>query len=259
MIQGPIRAVLFDWAGVTVDYGSRAPAQAFVEVFRACGVDITFAEARQPMGKAKREHLAEIARMPRVARAWEERHGSPPAEADIQRLYDAFLPLQLAALERDTAVIPGVPEAIQRLRARGVKIGSTTGYTRLLMDVVVPRAAAGGYSPDVVVCADEVPAGRPAPWMNYKAAQELGVYPFAQILVVDDTPVGIEAGLHAGAITVAISQTGNALGLSAEEVATLSHDDLESRLAAIEADFHRIGAHHVIRSVAELPDLIEPN
>ena len=31
---GPVRAVVFDWAGTTVDYGSRAPVAAFAEVFR---------------------------------------------------------------------------------------------------------------------------------------------------------------------------------------------------------------------------------
>ncbi len=251
-----IKAVILDWAGVTVDYGSCAPAQAFVEVFRRHGVDITTAEARGPMGRAKRDHIIEIAMLPRIADAWNKQHGRSLLDSDIQAMYDEFLPLQLEVLARETKVIPGVPAAISQLRDMGLKIGSTTGYTRALMEVVVPLAAAEGYTPDVVICADDVPEGRPAPWMNFAAAQQLDVYPFGSIIIVDDTKVGIKAGLNAGATTVAISQTGNSMGLSAEAVAALSPKDLRSRLMTIQDEFRSAGAHFVIDSVADLPDLI---
>ena len=70
-----IKAVILDWAGVTVDYGSCAPAQAFVEVFRRYGVEITTAEARGPMGRAKRDHIIEIASLARVSEVWNVVHG----------------------------------------------------------------------------------------------------------------------------------------------------------------------------------------
>lgn len=255
-IRQPIKGVILDWAGVTVDYGSRAPAQVFVEIFRRHGVPITMAEAREPMGKAKRDHIVAIAQMPRPAAAWMQTHGHPVRESDIQQMYDEFLPLQLETLARETAVIPGVAEAIAQLRRIGIKVGSTTGYTRALMDVVVPIAAQGGYSPDVVVCADDVPAGRPAPWMIFLAAQQLGIYPCSAIVVVDDTKVGIEAGRNAGAVTVAITRTGNALGLSAEEVAAIPAEQLQSQLASIEEDFLASGADFVIESLDSLPALL---
>lgn len=251
-----IKAVILDWAGVTVDYGSCAPAQAFVEVFRRYGVEITTAEARGPMGRAKRDHIIEIASLARVAEAWNVVHGRPLREADIQAMYDAFLPLQMEVLARETKVIPGVPEAISQLRDMGLKIGSTTGYTRALMEIVVPIAAREGYTPDVVVCADDVPDGRPAPWMNFAAAQQLDVYPFGAIIVVDDTKVGIKAGINAGATTVAVSLSGNSMGMPPEEAAELSPTELRSRLIAIEDEFRSAGAHFVIESVADLPDLI---
>jgi phosphonoacetaldehyde hydrolase len=124
------------------------------------------------------------------------------------------------------------------------------------MEVVAPLAARGGYSPDAIVCSDDVTASRPAPWMNFRAAEQLGVYPMTAVLVVDDTPIGIAAGLNAGATTVAVTQTGNALGLSLDEVASLPAGELESRLAAIDQDFRQAGAHHLLRSVAELPGLL---
>lgn len=255
--QFPLKAVLLDWAGTTVDYGSRAPTEVFVEIFRRREIAITTEEARGPMGRAKRDHIATIAAYPRVADLWKQRCGRPPDDADIDAMYHEFLPLQKETLARmGSDVIPGVPQAIAELREMGLKIGSSTGYTRALMDVVAPRAALGGYAPDVILTADDVPAGRPAPWMNFLACQQLDVYPPASVVVVDDTLVGIAAGLNAGMITVGIAQTGNSLGLSEEEITQIPAAELQQRLDRIVAEFRHAGAHHVLRSVAELPALI---
>jgi phosphonoacetaldehyde hydrolase len=254
-IGNQLKAVIFDWAGVTVDYGSRTPTEVFIEIFRRRGIDITSAEARGPMGLAKRDHIAALAALPRIAAQWRALHAREPADHDVQSMYEESLPLQKEKLTcRGSEVIPGVPEAIDRLRQLGLKIGSTTGYTRELMDVVAPIAARGGYSPDVIVCSNEVRAGRPAPWMNFRAAELLGIESMSSVVVVDDTPIGIQAGRNAGAWTVAVSQSGNELGLSFNEVAALSANDLDIRLKEISSRFFAIGAHLVIRSVAELPN-----
>jgi phosphonoacetaldehyde hydrolase len=254
--QLPIRGVILDWAGTTVDYGSLAPARVFVEIFRQRGIEITVAEARGPMGRSKPDHIWEILTLPRVSAIWQTRNGRAPVASDVQALYTDFLPLQKATLQQKSDVIPGVPEAIRKLRAQGLKIGSSTGYTRELMEIVAPIAALRGYAPDVVVCADDVPAGRPAPWMNFLNAQRLDIYPMSSVVVVDDTPIGVQAAINSGAIAVAVSQTGNALGLAAEEAAQLPPDEMTRRLQAIEDQFRSCGAHSVIRSVAELPELI---
>ncbi|MCY2939378.1 MAG: phosphonoacetaldehyde hydrolase [Planctomycetota bacterium] len=252
----PIRGLLLDWAGTTVDYGSRAPARVFVEVFARSGVPVTEAEARGPMGMAKHEHIAAVMRLPRVTEAWKLQYGTEPGDTEVQRLYEEFLPLQLAVLGEYSTVIPGVPEAIAWCRGRGLKIGSSTGYTRALMAAVLPVAAAGGYAPDVVVCSDEVAAGRPAPWLNFRVAEKLGLYPMRHLLVVDDTPLGIAAGKAAGCQTVAISRSGNSLGLTLAETEALPPAKLAARLAAIDRDFRSAGADHVLHSVADLPALL---
>jgi phosphonoacetaldehyde hydrolase len=79
----------------------------------------------------------------------------------------------------------------------------------------------------------------------------------SSILVVDDTPVGIEAGLNAGAQTVAVTRTGNALGLSVAELAQTDRGEIEERLAAATEQFKRAGAHHVIESVADLLPVLD--
>lgn len=253
----PIRAVIFDWAGTTVDHGSRAPASVFVEIFRRSGVAIDEAEARGPMGKAKREHIASILALPRVAAAWRGAFGAAHGEADIDRLYADFLPLQLGTLARHADVIPGVPEVVAECRRRGMKIGGTTGYTRALMDVLEPLARANGYAPDVSICADDTPQGRPAPWMLFRAAERLGVYPMSAVVAVDDTPVGIEAARNAGAWAVGVTRTGNGLGLSREQLDRLDPDDLRERLGRARADLERAGAHFTVESAADLLPILD--
>lgn len=248
----PLCAIVLDWAGTIADYGSRAPALVFVEVFRAEGVEITIAEAREPMGRDKREHIARIAAMPRVAAAWRERHGAACGDADIGRMYDAFLPRQMEALRRHSELIPGVADAARRWRQRGLKIGSSTGYTRALMDIVLPEARRQGFEPDAVVCADDVPAGRPHPWMMFENARRLNLYPLSAFVKVDDTLAGIEAGRNAGAWVVGVTRSGNELGLSLEEVEALPAEELRRRLEEANERMRAAGAHYVLDSAADL-------
>ncbi len=249
-------AVLLDWAGTTVDYGSCGPAEVFRAIFKARGVEITTGEAREPMGRAKRDHIATVAAMPRVATAWREQHGSDCSAADVDQMYAEFLPLQKQVLSDRSDVIPGVASAVAELRKLGVKIGSSTGYTRELMDVVAPIAAAQGYVADCICTADEVAAGRPEPLLNQLAASRLGIPLSPQVVVVDDTLVGIEAGLRSGCTTVGVSRSGNLLGLSLAETEAMPEDELQPRLATITATLLENGANHVIESVADLPELL---
>lgn len=252
-----LRAIIFDWAGTTIDFGSRAPAAVFLEIFRRAGVAITTSEARGPMGRAKRDHIAAILGLPRVAAAWQCVHGQRPTDADIDRLYADFLPLQKETLAQHADVIPGVPEVVAECRRRGLAIGSTTGYARELMDVIEPLARCNGFNPDVAICADDVSQGRPAPWMLFHAAEKLGAYPPASIVAVDDTAVGIEAGRNAGAWTVAVTKSGNSLGLSLAEIEKLDPSELQRRLDSAAADFQRLAADYVIESVADLLPVLD--
>jgi phosphonoacetaldehyde hydrolase len=138
-----------------------------------------------------------------------------------------------------------------------LKIGSTTGYSRAVMDVLEPLARAEGYAPDAIIVPDDAPAGRPAPWMMYHNAMQLNVYPMSRVVKVGDTVPDTEEGRNAGAWTIGVSMTGNELGLSAAEVKALAPAELDARLQPIEAKLRAAGAHEVLRSVAELPAVLE--
>lgn len=254
---GPIRAVVLDWAGTTVDYGSVAPARVFVEAFKQAGIDITIAEARAPMGMSKLDHIWAIARMPRIRAVWQEAHGRLPNEDDIQRIYAQFTELQIRVLADYVELIPGTLEAMAYFQTRGIKVGTCTGYTRAMMDVLVPAAAALGFAPDAVVAGDEVPAGRPAPWMALENAKQLGVYPMPAIVKIGDTIADIDEGLNAGMWTVGLAKTGNMLGLSRTDVEAMPEDELRTRLTTAREQLARAGAHFVVDGIGDMPAVIE--
>ncbi len=250
--RGKIQAVLFDWAGTTMDYGCMAPAVVFVEVFKRQGVPITMAEARAPMGAHKRVHIQKISQLDSVRRRWEEAHGRPPGEADVDRMFAEFVPLQLACLSDYSRLIPGTLEVVGAIRARGIKLGSTTGYLREMMEINLRDAKLQGYEPDSTVCASDVPAGRPYPYMCLQNVINLQVSPVEACVKADDTVPGIEEGLNAGMWTIGLAMSGNEIGLPLAEVQALAPDERERRRQRAYARMHQCGAHYVVDSIADL-------
>ncbi|NOG72333.1 phosphonoacetaldehyde hydrolase [Roseicella sp. DB1501] len=253
--RGPVKAVVLDWAGTVLDHGSQAPMGAFVRAFAKFGIEISITDARGPMGMAKADHIRAVGRA--VNAAWRARHGRDFGEADVQTIFEVFEPMNIAAVRDHAALIPGVASALAALAARGIRIGSTTGYTRPIMAELAPLAAAQGFVPEVTVCAGDLAAGRPAPLQMWLAMAQLGVWPAAAVVKVDDTPPGIGEGRAAGCWTVGVALTGNIAGLSAGALAALPEAERAALRAGATEELQAAGAHCVIDSAAELPRAIE--
>jgi len=251
-----LQAVVFDWAGTVLDFGSRAPMGAFVELFARHGVAISIEEARVPMGLAKWDHIHALGTAPRIAAAWQDAHGRAFTNTDCDALYEEFTPMNAASVERHAALIPGALAVIEGLRARGLKIGSTTGYNRPIMAVLAPLAAAQGYAPDNLVCAGDMDAGRPGPLMMVKTLAELQVWPPAAVVKVDDTVPGLQEGRAIGAWAVGLAVSGNTLGLSEAEWQALDAAEQQRLRERASAELRAGGAHYVIDSVAQLPPVL---
>ena len=255
--SGPIKLVVTDLAGTTMDYGSCAPAGAFAELFSRHGIEATQAQAREPMGMHKRDHIRIMTNMPEISKQWEAKFGAAPTEKDVEDLFNEFIPMQTECLPNFNNIIPGVVETATKLRERGIKIAATTGYNVEMMNMVLTGAKEFGFQPDVAFSAAEVPAGRPAPWLIYRGMEATGVYPTESVVKIGDTVSDVEAGLNAGVWSIGVTRTGNMLGLPFEEAQALPADEMEQRLADAKQRLEDCGAHYVVESFSEIFSCID--
>lgn len=254
--SGPVEAVILDWAGTTMDFGSLAPVYAFMELFRNEGIEVSQSEAREPMGTEKREHITRMLNNPRIAAAWLAQHGSVADAAEIDRLYHAFAPIQTRIVAERAQLIPGWQAACGQLRGMGLKIGGNTGYGPGMMEPAMSAAQEQGYEPDACVFATEVLRGRPYPDMALALALQLSVGHVHACVKVDDTLPGIEEGLRAGMWTVGVSISGNEVGLDYADWQALSEAQKQALRNKAEQRLYDAGAHYVIDTVAQLPEVI---
>jgi phosphonoacetaldehyde hydrolase len=253
-----LQAVILDWAGTAVDHGSLAPVAALQRVFAENGLEITPAEARKDMGVLKKDQIRFILAGHRVRDQWTGAHGHPPSEEDVVRLFTEFLPQQAEILAQFSDPIEGVPETVNAWKAAGLRIGSTTGYTRYLLDIVASAAATRGYSPDASFTPDQVGGvGRPAPFMCYRNAIQLGVYPLSAYVKIGDTPSDIAEGRNAGMWTIAITRTGNEIGLSKSEWNALPPSEQQTLEQTAAEHLTSAGAQYVAGSLVECSTFLE--
>ena len=245
-----VRAVILDWAGTTVDHGSIAPILALQSLFAQHGITLSTEDARRDMGLLKRDHIRAILALPNVRAKWSAIAGQEPGEAEVYSLFDEFGPLQMKVILQHSLVIPGVAEAISDWQSRGLRFGSTTGYTRSMLDPVLAQAAEQGYRPDASVCPDEVSAGRPAPWMLMKNSELLDVYPPSACVKIGDTVIDIQEGKNAGMWTIGLTKTGNLIGLDQEQWAQLPQLEKEVRISRAEKILLEAGADFVAEDLA---------
>ncbi|GAA3945918.1 phosphonoacetaldehyde hydrolase [Allohahella marinimesophila] len=252
-----LEAAILDWAGTVVDFGSFAPTQIFVEAFAEVNVAISLAEARGPMGVGKWDHIRSLCDDPAIAGRFEQAMGHFPSDRDVTDLYERFMPLQIAKISEHSALIPKALEAIAELRRQGIKIGSCSGYPAIVMAQVVARAREQGFEADHVVASDEVPNGRPYPAQALANVIALGIADVAACVKVDDTVPGILEGRRAGMWTVALTCSGNALGLSYAEFRDMPATVLAEKRSGIERQFAPAQPDFLIDTIADLPSVVD--
>ncbi len=177
--------VVFDLIGTTVQADDAVP-RAFAEAVAAEGLTLTAAQIQGVRGATKRLALAQL--LPE----------GPGHAQRVERAYGRFQARLRAVYAPGTvAEVPGAAAAIARLRAAGVKVALNTGFDRALTTHLLD-AMGWGEIADVVVCGDEVAAGRPAPDLIQRAMAATGVLAPDRVANVGDTALDLRAGAAAG-------------------------------------------------------------
>lgn len=219
-----IRLVVFDVGGTIIQDRGDVP-EAFTGAFAKRGIKITAEEIAKVRGASKREVVRRFAA---------ERSKAKGAELDalIAEIYADFNARTIDAY-RAVPPIEGAQAAFQKLRAQGILLTASTGFGREIAASIFQRLGWEKYFAKVVT-GDDVSEGRPAPYMIFRAMEAAKVTNVAEVLVVGDTPLDLQAGTNAGARAV---------------VGVLSGASKRERL---EPEPHT----DIIASVAGLPELI---
>ncbi|SCJ96019.1 Phosphonoacetaldehyde hydrolase [uncultured Eubacterium sp.] len=253
-----IEAVIFDWAGTTVDFGSFAPVQAFIKAFEEFGITPTVDEVRAPMGMLKWNHIHTMMQMPRIQKAWAVTHGREWTLEDVDAVYQKSESGIMEILQDFAQPKPFVLDTVKTLRERDIKIGSTTGYTDEMMSIVVPEAAKRGYQPDTWFSPDSVSKmGRPYPFMIFKNLEALQITSVSAAIKVGDTVADIKEGKNAGLISVGIVEGSSVMALSEAEYGALSTEEKSVRSAQVTKIYQDCGADYVIDNMRSLLNLID--
>ena len=184
-------AILFDCDGGLVD-SEPLTNQVLRDMLEASGWSMTLAECMSYfVGKTVREERAEI----------EARTGQPLTQDWLNSFYQRRNQALIAGLE----VIPGAMAAVQAAHdATQGRIACASGADRFKVEMQLSKVDLMGFFEGRVFSGHEMPRSKPAPDVYLAAAGHLNV-PGHQCLVIEDTNVGVTAGVAAGATVWAYS------------------------------------------------------
>jgi phosphonoacetaldehyde hydrolase len=252
-----IKAIVLDWAGTTVDYGSMAPVAAFREAFEAYGLFPSNDLIRRFMGIPKKDHVRNMLQNEEMIAAFTERFGEAPDETNVELIYEKFEPALFEVIKEHAKPLPGVLETIAELREKGLLIGSTTGYTREMMDELGPASEVLGYKPDCLVCPDDVGGkGRPFPYMIWECLRQLGVVDIHEAVKIGDTAADILEGKNAGCLSFGVILGSNMLGLSEIEYEAASQSERDHLAKAALKSYEEAGADHVLERFSDVNEYL---
>ena len=257
--RGEVKGLILDWSGTTADEYVLAPAVVFVDVFKKYNVEISMGEARGPMGLRKDLHILELTKVPEIRERWKGVHGKYPDQSDVDKMFADFVPMQLDCLRNYTTLLPHVAEVTQKFQKQGIKIGSSTGFVRSMVDILEEDAKKQGYTPDASVAGDEVVNGaRPKPFMVYRNLDLMNVHPIQSVVKVDDTVSGVGEALEAGCWGVGIARYSNYMDMDTlEEAGSLAEEEIQRRLIKTREILQKAGSHYVIDTFDQLVDVVD--
>ena len=223
-----IELVVFDMAGTTVsDKGN--VNDFFRDAFLNAGMEVDAADVDGVMGYRKKEAIEIIVK--------KYKPGSENDADFIDGIHEDFTKQMVNFYETNEGLspLPFAEKVFRELQENKIKVALNTGFTRAITAPILKRL---GWDQaafiDEVICSDEVPEGRPHPYMIEKLMKDLGIGHAENVAKVGDTKVDIEEGRNTGCgIVIAVTT-----GAYTKEQLAKYHPD------------------HIIDSLESLPSLI---
>ncbi|KRM61253.1 (2-aminoethyl)phosphonate--pyruvate aminotransferase [Paucilactobacillus vaccinostercus DSM 20634] len=253
-----IQAVVFDWAGTTVDYGSRAPIIAFQRAFARFGIGLSEATIRTDVGLDKIKHVEKILKQPVNWQQWQTQHPEVNLEAAVELVYAQFQ-TEVAQVIGETAILkPGMKALINYLNQHHLQIATTSGYTESMVAQNLKMTARQGYQPEINITSEQTDLiGRPQAAMLNLAMKKMHIDDPQTVIKIGDTVNDILEGKNAHTISVGVVEGSNVIGLSAAEFDELSELQRQEYCRTARKTFEDAGADFTVDTMADLIPLID--
>lgn len=260
-----IKGLILDNSGTFVDPFVIAPAMAFVKVFKKFGIDISMEESRIPMGIKKDLHIKKLLEIPSIQNKWINNYYREPNDEDITNIYREYIPIQKKILPEYCNLLPKVVETVNMIKQKGIKIGSTTGFSREMLDCILENIKTTELTFDSTVAGDDLDnsnihiGSRPYPFMIYKNMEKLNISDINTIVKVDDTITGIQEGLNAGCWTIGITDYSSYMNIdSLNQWKNMSTLEKYNKKKYVRDKFKKeSNAHYIINEFDELIPVLE--
>lgn len=202
------------------------------------------------MGMLKWDHIHTMIKMSRITEEWEAVCGRMWNKTDVDIIYEISEKAIFGILDKFSTPKLFVLNAVAKLRNRDIKIGSTTGYTIEMMDIVTKSAEEQGYKPDSWFCPNHTEnKGRPYPYMVFKNLETLGVSSVNAAIKVGDTVADIKEGKNAGMISVGIIERSSVMGYTQAEYEALPPEYKALEAERVRKVYEACGADYVINNM----------
>ena len=121
------------------------------------------------------------------------------SEELVEEIHTDFVSemLHFYQTSQEIVPLPQVEETFDTLRSLGIKIGLNTGFSRSIAQTIVDRLEWSDKI-DGLVASDEVPHGRPYPYMIQKLMAQMQINDVREVAKVGDTEVDVNEGINAG-------------------------------------------------------------
>jgi len=186
-----ISLAVFDIAGTLME-DTGVLARSFLQAFEVSGIPASEAQIQEMRGAAKRDVIKHFA----VKHLGQE---YAQMEEKVDEAYSTFRRLlEENYTKEDTKPVAGAEDTLEWLRDREILIATTTGFYRQVRDLILGKLGWDGSFFDCNVCSDDVPRGRPAPYMIFECMGRLKVPDVRRVIAIGDTPLDLQAGCNAG-------------------------------------------------------------
>jgi phosphonoacetaldehyde hydrolase len=267
-----IKACIFDLGGTIIDRYSLTPLLAFRKAFKKYAIDLSPSLIRKDMGLNKMDHINKIFENTDIQKQWLGLNLEIADNRVRKDIFKGFSKIQAKETIERMKIIPETIGCMRYLQDNNILTGVTTGFDYEQTMRVKSLLETYNINLDSYVsstCLD-LPA-RPEPYMIHKNMDNLDLDDAREIIKIDDTVSGIQEGLNAGCLTVAVSRWSVNMGIDSYEDMmkldnvimdgsnnySLNYHNHKEKLKESREILEKSGAHYVIDTLEELPGIIE--